>query len=385
MKFTILVAAVVTLAQAAPLINNGGQAVPGSYIVALKNGQTAASFTPRFNSIAQRQNGRGGRKPTISRTYEHFPGFAAILNDAALKELLASDDVDYIEQDTIITAFGTQTNPPSWGLTRISQHVRDLTQPYNYNDAAGLGITAYVIDTGINIQHVDFGGRASWGANFVAGSPNTDENGHGTAVAAIIGGTKHGVAKKISLKAVKVLDAQGSGSTSGVIGGIDWVVANAVPSKSVVNMSLGGGKSQAIDAAVQRLYARNIPLFAASGNGGSSCDTSPAGSPNVFTVGSSDSNDKVASTTSNGACIEIFAPGQGIKTAWIGSNTATTTLSGTSFSTAFVSGTAGLYLSFNTIPTAQGVFNHLINTATLNVLTGTLNGAPNRLVYNGGP
>ncbi|KAF9273672.1 hypothetical protein BGZ74_004682, partial [Mortierella antarctica] len=233
--------------------------------------------------------------------------------------------------------------------------------------------------------HVDFGGRATWGANFVTGSPNTDENGHGTAVAAIIGGTQHGVAKKISLKAVKVLDAQGSGTTSRVIAGMDWVVTNAIPGKSVVNMSLGGGTSTAIDAAAQRLYAKNIPLFAALGNSGNSCSTSPAGSANVFTVGSSDSNDKVASTISNGACVEIFAPGQSIKTAWIGSNTATTTLSGSSFSTAFVSGTAGLYLSFNTIPTAQGVYNHLINTATLNVLTGALNGAPNRLVYNGGP
>lgn len=384
MKITILVAAVVALAQAAPLINNGGQAISGSYIIVLKNGQTAASFSPKFNSISQRQNGRG-RKPTISRQYKNFPGFAAILNDAALKELLASEDVDYVEQDSIVTALGTQTNPPSWGLTRISQHARDLTQPYYFNDAQGQGITAYVIDTGINVQHVDFGGRASWGANFVTGSVDTDENGHGTAVAAIIGGDLHGVAKKILLKAVKVLDAQGSGSTSAVIGGMDWVASNAVPGKSVVNMSLGGGKSQAINDAAQRLFAKNIPLFAASGNSGNSCDTSPAGAPNVFTVGSSDGNDKVASLTTNGACIEIFAPGQGIKTAWIGSNTATTTLSGTSFATAFVSGTAGLYLSFNTIPTAQGLFDKVINTATLNVLTGNFNGAPNRLVYNGGP
>ncbi|KAI9237028.1 MAG: serine proteinase [Podila humilis] len=150
-------------------------------------------------------------------------------------------------------------------------------------------------------------------------------------------------------------------------------------------MSLGGGKSQAIDAAAQRLFTKNIPLFAASGNSGNSCNTSPAGAPNVFAVGASDGNDKVTSLTTNGACIAIFAPGQGIKTAWIGSNTATTTLSGTSFATAFVSGTAGLYLSFNTIPTAQGLFDKVINTATLNVLTGNFNGAPNRLVYNGGP
>ncbi|KAF9295573.1 hypothetical protein BGZ74_010760 [Mortierella antarctica] len=176
MNFTILVVTFVALAQAAPLINNGGQAVPGSYIVALKNGQTAASFTPRFNSIAQRQNGRGGRKPTISRTYENFSGFAAILNDASLKELLASETLTTLSKTP--SSLPSALRPP-WGLTRISQHVRDLTQPYYYNNAPGLGITAYVIDTGINL-----------GRQRHRRIEDIDDNGHGTHVASTIRSTK---------------------------------------------------------------------------------------------------------------------------------------------------------------------------------------------------
>ncbi|KAF9279559.1 hypothetical protein BGZ74_002814, partial [Mortierella antarctica] len=177
MKYTIIIAAVVALVQAAPLINNGGTLVADSYIVVLKDGQTVSNFETKFDDIARRQNGRG-RKPTISRKYGSFPAFSATVNDAALKEILASDEVAYVEQDAIITILGSQPSPPSWGLTRVSQVNRDLTKPYLYNDAAGQGVTAYVIDTGVHIAHDDFGGRATWGANFITGSPNTDQNGH---------------------------------------------------------------------------------------------------------------------------------------------------------------------------------------------------------------
>src|SRR5690606_27593522 len=142
----------------------------------------------------------------------------------------------------------------------------NLSAPYLYNDAAGSGITAYVVDTGVYTAHSDFGGRATMGANFITGSANTDENGHGTHVAGTIGGTKYGVAKKVNIVGVKVLDAAGSGSTSGVVAGMDWVAARAVPGKSVVNMSLGGSKSTAINDAAARLYAANIPLIVAAGN-----------------------------------------------------------------------------------------------------------------------
>ncbi|KAK3822673.1 MAG: subtilisin-like serine protease [Benniella sp.] len=385
MKFTVILAAVIAIAQAAPLINNGGKAIADSYIVVLKNGNTADSFKAKFDDIARRQNGRG-RKPTIHRKYQKFNGFAATVNQAALKELLASDEVEFIEQDAVVTIAGSQSSPPSWGLPRVSQRTRNLAANYLFPDAAGEGVTAYVVDTGVYIEHNDLEGRATWGANFIDGSDDTDENGHGTHVAGTIGGASYGVAKKVSLVGVKVLDAEGSGSISGVVGGMDWVAEHATPGKSVVNMSLGGGKSATIDAAAQRLFDANIPLIVAAGNSATTnaCNGSPSGAANTYTVAASDRNDRVASFTSYGSCVEIFAPGVGITSAWIGGADATNTISGTSMATPHVVGVAALYLSTGSYPTAQSLFDKLTSTATPNKITGSLKGSPNRLLFNGG-
>ncbi|KAI8594221.1 subtilisin-like serine protease-like protein PR1A [Dissophora ornata] len=321
----------------------------------------------------------------MHRKYDSFPGFAATVNQAALKEILAADEVAYVEQDAIIAIKGSQSSPPSWGLTRVSERNLGLTASYLYNDAAGQGVTAYVVDTGVYAGHSDFGGRASMGANFISGSSNTDENGHGTHVSGTIGGTKYGVAKKVKIVGVKVLDADGSGSTSGVVAGMDWVAKHAVAGKSVVNMSLGGSKSQALNDAAARLYAANIPLIVAAGNDETedACDGSPSGAPNTYTVAASDKNDKVASFSSFGSCVEIFGPGVGITSTWIGSSTASNTISGTSMATPHVVGVAALYLSFNSLPTAQSVFNKLTQTATAGKIKGSLKGSPNVLVFNG--
>ncbi|KAF9399260.1 hypothetical protein BGZ76_007938, partial [Entomortierella beljakovae] len=200
---------------------------------------------------------------------------------------------------------------------------------------------------------------------------NTDENGHGTHVAGTIGGTKYGVAKNVSIVGVKVLDAEGSGTNSGVIAGMDWVAGRAVAGKSVVNMSLGGGKSTAVNDAAQRLYNKNIPLIVAAGNSATTdaCTGSPSGAPNTYTVAASDKYDRVASFTSYGTCVEIFAPGVAITSAWIGSSSATNTISGTSMATPHVVGVAALYLSFNSLPTAQSVFDKLTSTSTPNKIT----------------
>ncbi|KAG0351827.1 putative subtilase-family protease [Gamsiella multidivaricata] len=384
MKYTIIIAAVMALVQAAPLLNNGGKAIPDSYIVVLKDGNTVDSFQPKFDDIAKRQNGRG-RKPSIHRKYNKISGFAATVNQAALKELLAAPEVAYVEQDQIFTIQDSQTSPPSWGLTRVSQTDLDLTQPYLYNEAAGEGITAYVVDTGVYAEHEEFEGRATLGANFIDGSEDTDENGHGTHVSGTIGGASYGIAKKVNIVGVKVLDASGSGSTSGVVAGMDWVASQATPGKSVVNMSLGGGKSKAIDDAAARLFKANIPLIVAAGNSATTdaCNGSPSGAANALTVAASDKNDKVASFTSYGKCVEIFGPGVGITSSWIGSSDAKNTISGTSMATPHVVGVAALYLSFNSLPTAQSVFDKLVATATPNKITGNLKGSPNKLVFNG--
>ncbi|KAF9284852.1 subtilisin-like protease Pr1B [Linnemannia elongata] len=401
MKSTFLILALVAAVQAAPLIAPAAnqKAIPDSYIIVLNkdmhalspNGSeaTASAFKAKFDALAKNHNGRnGGPVPTIHREFSSaISGFHATLDATTLKAIQADPDVAYIEQDAVVNAYGVQPNPPAtWGLVRISQHVRDLTKPYYYNDLAGQGVTAYIIDTGILTTHTDFGGRAVMGANFVSGSPNTDENGHGTHLAGVIGGTIYGVAKKVKLVGVKVLNAQGSGSTSGVVAGMDYVAANAVAGKTVVNMSLGGGTSTAINDAAQRLYAKNAPLFAAAGGSASTaCTGSPGGAPNVYTVASTDSTDHVASFSSTGPCVEIFAPGVGIKSTWIGSNSATNTVSGTSMSTAFVTGAAALFAAQGGLNTAQAVYNVLSAQCTTGVITGNLGGAPNCLVYNGGP
>ncbi|KAF9393635.1 hypothetical protein CPC16_001504 [Podila verticillata] len=381
MKYTgLLIFACVALfsVEAAPLIkSNTGKPIPDSYIVVLKEGQSVANFQTKFDDIARRQNGRG-RKPTISRKYETISGFAATINAAALKELLAADEVEFVEQDQIVTLNAAQQSPPSWGLPRISQRNLNLAAPYYYQDQAGSGVTAYVIDTGINTNHVEFGGRATMGANFIQGSANTDENGHGTHVSGTIGGRTYGVAKNVQLVGVKVLNAQGSGK--------DWVVSRARGTKAVVNMSLGGGKSQAVDAAATRIFNAGIALLVAAGNDANAdaCNGSPSGAQGTFTVGATDRNDRIATFSSWGQCVDAFAPGVNIVSSWIGSSTATNTISGTSMATPHVAGIAALLLSSDSsLTSTQALYTKLQQTSTANVIAGNLNGSPNRLVFNG--
>ncbi|KAF9343648.1 hypothetical protein BGX26_005412, partial [Mortierella sp. AD094] len=361
MKYTgLLVVACVALfsfSDAAPLVNNNsGKPIPDSYIVVLKEGRTVSDFVPKFNDIARRQNGRG-RKSTIGRQFHTFRSFTATVNSAALKEILASEDVEFVEQDQIVSINALQqSNPPSWGLRRVSQRQNNPSAPFYYQNQAGSGVTAYVIDTGINTAHVEFGGRAVMGANFVSGSANTDENGHGTHVSGTIGGTTYGVAKKVKLVGVKVLNAQGQGAYSGIIAGMDWVAQRARGTRAVVNMSLGGGKSQAVDQALTNLYNSGIPSIVAAGNDANAdaCNGSPSGAQGSFTIGATDINDQMASFSSYGQCVDLFGPGVNIKSAWIGSSTATNTISGTSMATPHVVGVAALLLSSDSsLTTAQ--------------------------------
>ncbi|KAG0222558.1 alkaline serine protease [Mortierella sp. GBAus27b] len=378
--------ALFTGADAAPLVkSNAGKPIPDSYIVVLKEGKKIDEFVPKFEDIAKRQNGRG-RKSTIGRKFHSFGSFSATLNDATLKELLASDDIEFIEQDQIVTInTQSQTSPPSWGLPRVSQRQRNLSAPFYYQDQAGQGVTAYVIDTGINTGHTEFGGRATMGANYISGSPNTDENGHGTHVSGTIGGTRFGVAKRVSLVGVKVLNAQGSGAFSGIVSGMDWVAQRARGTKAVVNMSLGGGKSQAVDQAVLNLYNAGVAVIVAAGNDANAdaCNGSPSGAQGGYCVGATNNADNIASFSSWGQCLDIFAPGVDITSAWIGSSSATNTISGTSMATPHVVGVAALLLSSDSSLTSpQAVYNKLTQSATPNIVTGNLRGSPNRLLFN---
>jgi subtilisin family serine protease len=242
-----------------------------------------------------------------------------------------------------------QPRPP-YGLDRIDQRALPLNSTYTYG-ATGSGVTAYVVDTGIRLSHRDFGGRAVSGFDAIDGGRADDCNGHGTHVAGTLGGAAHGVAKSVRLVAVRVLDCAGSGATSGVIAGVDWVTAHHQPGQpAVANLSLGGFASSALDAAVRRSIADGVSYAVAAGNGNAAgvpedaCRVSPARVPEALTVGASDSSDRAAAFSNYGRCVDLFAPGVGVTSTWSTGDTATKTISGTSMASPHVAGVAALYL-----------------------------------------
>jgi subtilisin family serine protease len=237
-----------------------------------------------------------------------------------------------------------------------------------------------VIDTGIRTTHTQFGGRASNVFDAFGGS-GADCNGHGTHVAGTIGGSTYGVAKSALLRGVRVLDCNGSGSTSGVIAGVDWVRNNRI-NPAVANMSLGGGASSSLDTAVNNLANSGVAIAVAAGNSNTdACTQSPARAASAITVGSTTTTDARSSFSNFGTCLDLFAPGSGILSSWFSSDTATATLSGTSMASPHVAGAAALYKQANPSATASTIRNALVNNATTNVITGAGTGSPNRLLY----
>jgi subtilisin family serine protease len=308
-------------------------------------------------------------------------GFAATLPKKAVDRLRRHPRVAYLEADQTVRVVGTQGNPP-WGLDRIDQRDLPLSRSYTYTPT-GSGVRAYVIDTGIRATHTDFGGRAFSGYSAITdGNGTNDCNGHGTHVAGTIGGTTYGVAKGVSLYAVRVLDCNGSGSVSGVIAGVDWVTGNAVE-PAVANMSLGGSASSALDTAVANSIARGVTYAIAAGNDNQdACTTSPARTAAAVTVGATTGSDARASFSNYGTCLDIFAPGYDITSAWHTGNSATATISGTSMAAPHVAGVAALYLQGNPTAAPQTVRDAIVNTATADHVTGAGSGSPNRLVFS---
>jgi subtilisin family serine protease len=291
--------------------------------------------------------------------------------------------VAYVEEDAEMHAIATQTSAP-WGLDRIDQRDRPLSGTYTYT-STGSGVNAYVIDTGIRRTHADFGGRAFSGFTAINdGRGTTDCNGHGTHVAGTIGGGTYGVAKSVRLYAVRVLSCSGSGSTSGVIAGVDWVRANRVR-PAVANMSLGGGASSSLDTAVRNSIAAGVTFAVAAGNSNANASNfSPARVSEAITVGSSTSSDSRSSFSNFGSVVDIFAPGSSIRSAWYTSDTATATLSGTSMASPHVAGAAARYLQTSPSASPSTVRNALVNTATTGRLSGIPTGTANRLLFFSG-
>ncbi|MEU4421456.1 S8 family peptidase [Actinoplanes sp. NPDC024001] len=341
-------------------------AIPGSYIVVLKSGAQQAKLSKAYGATVRRSFGRV------------INGFEAGMTETQAKRLAAHSDVAYVEQNQTIQLSATQTNA-TWGLDRIDQRNRPLSTTYTYPVTAS-NVTAYIIDTGIRYTHSQFGGRATPGYDAV-GTGGVDCNGHGTHVAGTVGGSTHGVAKAVKLVGVRVLNCSGSGTTAGVIAGVNWVTQNAVK-PAVANMSLGGGASTALDNAVANSIASGVTYALAAGNSNANaCSSSPARVASAITVGSTTSTDARSSFSNYGSCLDIFAPGSSITSAWYNSNTATNTISGTSMASPHVAGAAALVLSRNPSYTPAQVGSALTSNATPNVVTSPGSGSPNRLLF----
>lgn len=353
--------------------------VSGSYIVTLKGGTNAPS--PAGRSIAEKYGAR------ISHAYgTALNGYAVTVDEKQARRLAADSRVASVVQDTRVALDHSQKNPPSWGLDRIDQRGLPLNKSYTWPESAGKGVTAYVIDTGIRITHKDFGGRASYGWDFVGNDKTAkDGNGHGTHVAGTIAGAKYGVAKKTKVVAVRVLDNNGAGTTAQVIAGIDWVTKHA-RKPAVANISLGGYANAQLDAAVRNSIASGVTYAVAAGNDGLPAGLySPARVKQALTVGASDRTDARASFSNTGAVLDLFAPGVAITSASYASDTGKATYSGTSMASPHVAGAAALYLADHTRATPAQVGKALVKQAVPGKISGAGLGSPNRLLQVGTP
>jgi subtilisin family serine protease len=310
-------------------------------------------------------------------------GFSARLPDQALAALQRNPQIERIETDQVVRGADTQTSPPSWGLDRIDQRARPLDDAYAYPNA-GTGVSVYILDTGIRSTHVDFGGRVLGGFTSIGdGTGTNDCHGHGTHVAGIVGGKTFGVAKAVKLYSVRVLDCSGSGSISGIVAGIDWIVKNR-QGPSVANMSMSGAISQTLNTAVQNGVKAGVTFVVAAGNNnGDACNYSPGNTPEALTIGNSWNGDGRSGTSNYGPCVDVFAPGDAIRSAGIADDTVSVLKSGTSMASPHAAGVAALYLSANPNATPAQVAQAIVSNATRDVLASIPTGTVNLLLYSG--
>ena len=346
-------------------------AIPDEYIVVFRDDVADPS------GLAKQLAATHGA--SVRFTYRRaLKGFAAHMSAAAAEALQHNPNVSFVEQDQTVTAISSESLPGGepWGLDRIDQTNLPFNNTYNYTDT-GAGVVAYIIDTGIRTTHTEFGGRASSGFSaIIDGNETADCHGHGTHVAGTVGGSTYGVAKAVALVAVRVLDCSGSGSDAGVIAGIDWVTTNHA-SRAVANMSLGGGASSSLDLAVRNSIAAGVSYAIAAGNGNvfniaqNACNYSPARVAEAMTIGATTKTDAKASYSNYGSCVDWFAPGSAIKSAWGTADDATNTISGTSMATPHTTGVAALYLQTHGGATPQQVRDALYAATTKGVVTSS--------------
>ncbi len=373
----------------APMLRTpGAHGIADHYIVVL----APASTNTQVRSVSEAAVAAGG---TLRFTYQAaLKGFSAMLPPAALAAVRASSGVSYVEQDAWATvprgeSVGRDRSAPAaaetnaiWNLGRIDQRDLPLDDTYSYR-ATGAGVTAYVLDTGVWFRHPEFQDRARSGYDFVDDDRNAiDCNGHGTHVAGTISGKKYGVAKEVEVVAVRVLGCDGRGPFSQVIAGVDWVTSHSA-GPAVANMSIGGKPNRAVDQAVTTSIDSGIPYAIAAGNDSAdACDYSPARTKEALTVGATDKTDKQASFSNVGRCLDLYAPGVLIRSAWPSDTGITNTISGTSFAAPHVAGTVALYLELHPAATPSRVRHAVVGDATAGRLSNLGPDSPNRLVYS---
>ncbi|KAI1756904.1 proteinase T-like protein [Xylaria castorea] len=380
--FPLALAAPSKRASPAPLHvprSTGNNLIQGKYIVKLYDNAATDSLQRTMTTTAA--------EPDHVYDVPGFKGFASALTPEEIENLQNHPDVEFIEQDSVmsINAYITQSSS-TWGLARVSHHSR-TSSGYVYDESAGAGTCSYIVDTGIYTAHSEFGGRATFLANY-ADSSNSDGNGHGTHVAGTVGSATYGLAKNTKLYAVKVLDSSGSGTTSGVVAGMNYVTSDSAsrscPNGTVANMSLGGASSTSINSAARAMISAGVFLAVAAGNSNTDASTtSPAGEPNVCTVGATTSADARASFSNYGTVVDIFAPGQDVLSTW--NNGGTNTISGTSMASPHIAGLGAYLLAAEGKKAPQALCSYIASIATSGALTGVPSSTVNKLAFNNNP
>lgn len=353
-------------------------AIPSSYIISLKS-ESRTPIDLHLDQVKEFFTEKSANNK-IESVYKNLGKmYHARFTPEVLEKVRGLPDVAFVETDGKVHLNAVQTGAP-YGLARLSQRTFSNKSTYTY-DGIGAGVTVYVVDTGIQIAHPEFEGRAVWGANYVTGSPNSDENGHGTHCAGTVGSKTYGVSKGVNIVAVKVLDKSGSGSWSSIISGINYVAGDKRGQKgNVLSMSIGGGKIDSVNAAVDAATNKGILSVVAAGNSNDdACKYSPASASTAYTVGATDINDKKASFSSYGTCVKILAPGVNVLSTW--NNGGTKSISGTSMATPHVAGLAAYYWAKQSFTVAQ-LKDHLTSTSTKNAISGFPANTVNYLAYN---
>ncbi|MCX5012565.1 S8 family peptidase [Streptomyces sp. NBC_00555] len=350
--------------------------VPGKYIVTLQKGQDAAKVAKKL-----------GLKPSFVYTTA-MSGFAVPLTSLELTLVRNSLGVEKVEEDASVqalpmpTAGASRAPSNSWGQDRIDQNNLPLDKSFT-TQGNGSGVTAYILDTGIDYNHAEFGGRATFGYDAIADGRNgQDCQGHGTHVAGTVAGATYGVARKANLVSVRVLGCDGKGTWSGIIAGMDWVAKNA-KQPAVLNGSLGGDKSAAVnDAATALSDAGVLPVIAAGNDAKDACNVSPASAARVLTVAASNEWDEETSFSNYGPCVSLYAPGQAIVSAKLGGGSVS--LDGTSMAAPHVAGVAALYKQAHPSADPAELNEWLDSESTKDVLNSVSKGSPNQLLFTGG-